>query len=332
MKKIKYFFKGMLKNNYKLIIVYSLIIAAAFIKLDYQIYSPGGLIDLNKKVKIENFYESEGSFNLTYVRSRPGTILFILASYVIPSWDLVSLEDARIENESEEEINNRSKIYLNDVNKNAAIVAFDELGLNYNVEEIGISILHVYKSAKTDLKVGDIITSVDNITVRDVDEFSSILSSLKSSQRINLKVLRNNKEVDSYAIIQDGNGKTIIGISIANQKELTTNPKVEFKFKDNEIGPSGGLMTSLEIYDMLTKEDITKGRKISGTGTISINGEVGEISGIKYKLAGSVRKKADIFICPKGNYKECIEEKNKNNYDIEIIEADTFKNVLEKLK
>ena len=63
-----------------------------------------------------------------------------------------------------------------------------------------------------------------------------------------------------------------------------------------------------------------------------MSGNVGEISGVKYKLAGAVKKDADIFIVPTANYKEAIKLKNENNYNIEIIEADTLENVIEKLK
>lgn len=329
--KLKYFFNGIIKNNYKLIIFYIILILLAFIKLDYQIFSPGSLIDLNKKISIENAYESEGSFNLTYVNGRPGTILFILASYIIPSWDLIPMDESRIENETEEEINERNKIYLNDINENAIIVAFSELGMEYEIKEKGVSVLHVYAVADTNLEAGDIITNINNIKIKNIEDFTEIIENLKENQKINLKILRHNKEIEVYANIKRKNDKSVVGVSITNEREIITNPKVKFKFKDNEVGPSGGLMTTLKIYDMLTKEDITKGRTISGTGTINTNGTIGEISGVKYKLAGSVKEKADIFLCPTGNYKECIDEKEKNNYDIKIIEADTFKNVLNKL-
>ena len=39
-----------------------------------------------------------------------------------------------------------------------------------------------------------------------------------------------------------------------------------------------------------------------------------------------------MFIVPTDNYKEALHEKEKNNYEIEIIEADTLHNVIEKLK
>ena len=58
--------------------------------------------------------------------------------------------------------------------------------------------------------------------------------------------------------------------------------------------------TALLIYDYLTEEDITKGRTIVGTGTIDENGNVGSIGGVKYKLKGAVKNKAEIFLVPNG--------------------------------
>ena len=68
------------------------------------------------------------------------------------------------------------------------------------------------------------------------------------------------------------------------------------------------MITNLAIYNYLTEEDITHGKTIVGTGTIDINGNVGEISGVKYKLQGAIKEKADIFLVPSGdNYNEAIE-------------------------
>ena len=88
-------------------------------------------------------------------------------------------------------------------------------------------------------------------------------------------------------------------------------------------------MTALTIYNYLVKEDITGGLDIAGTGTIEPDGSVGEISGIKYKLAGVVKEKMDIFIVPAGeNYKEALKEKEKHNYDIKIVPVSTFEEAL----
>ena len=91
-------------------------------------------------------------------------------------------------------------------------------------------------------------------------------------------------------------------------------------------------MCALEIYNKITEYDLTKGRKISGTGVIYDDGSVGEIDGIKYKLAGAVKNKAEIFIVPDKNYEEAEKLVKKYNYNIKLIKANNLKDVIEELK
>ena len=92
-------------------------------------------------------------------------------------------------------------------------------------------------------------------------------------------------------------------------------------------------MIALTIYSNLNKIDLTNGKKIAGTGTIDIDGNVGEISGVKYKLMGAVKEKADIFLVPKGNnYKEAKKIKKEKGYTIDIVPIETFEEALKYLK
>ncbi len=331
MEKLNNFFKGIIKNNYKLIITYIIIILLFTIPLNYEVYTPGGLVNLDNRIEIDGSHESKGSLNLTYVGGKKGIIPIVLLSYIIPGWDLVSLDNSRIETEDYEEIVERNKVYLNEINSNAIIVSFNALDKKYEITDNQVTIIHVYNYADTNVKTGDEVLSIENINVKDFNEFAQIIDSLNVGTKVNMKVLRNGRELDAYGVIQNIEGKKYIGVALSDVAKLKTDPKVEFKFKNSEMGPSGGLMTALKIYDMLTKEDITKGKVISGTGTIDSDGTVGAISGIKYKLAGAVRKKASIFIVPEGNYEEALKEKEKNKYDIKLIKASTFENVLESL-
>ena len=113
---------------------------------------------------------------------------------------------------------------------------------------------------------------------------------------------------------------------------VKTNKNVDFNYKGNESGASGGLMSTLEIYNRLVPEDITKGKTIAGTGTIKLDGSVGEIGGVKYKIMGAVKNKADLFIVPSGNYEEALNIKKEMGYDIKILEAKNFLQVLDDLK
>ena len=104
----------------------------------------------------------------------------------------------------------------------------------------------------------------------------------------------------------------------------------KIKTKNSESGSSGGLMTSLAIYNSLTKNDITKGKIIAGTGTIDASGNVGEIGGVKYKILGS--KKADIFLCPKENYDEAMKVKKENELNMKIVSVESLKNAVNYLE
>ena len=128
-------------------------------------------------------------------------------------------------------------------------------------------------------------------------------------------------------------GKKITGIYISMINTYKTLPKVDIKFRNSESGSSGGLIETLDIYNKLVKEDITKGMKIAGTGEIDSNGNVLPIGEVKYKLLGASRKNADIFIVPNGeNYKTCMKVKKDKNLKIKIIGVSTFKEALAKLK
>ena len=124
-----------------------------------------------------------------------------------------------------------------------------------------------------------------------------------------------------------------ISSSLAFSNKYKTNPNIKFNIDKNESGSSGGLITALTIYNNLVKEDITNGLTIVGTGTIDINGKVGSIGGVNYKLKSAEASGADIFFVPNGeNYKEAIKLKKEKEYKIEIVGVDTFDDALEYLE
>lgn len=323
--------KNEIKNNYKYYLILIFLLIIFNINFDYYVYSPGSLINLNNRINIENKYESKGSFNLTYVSARKSNIIGILLSYILPSWDLEKISESRIDDESRKDIELRNQILLKQTSYDAIISAFKEANLDYEITNQTLYVLHTYDYAKTDLKVGDIILSVNNKKINSFEDFTSIISSLNVNDEVKIKVLRNNKEKELKSKIIENDNKKVVGILLTYLKEVNTNPKVEYVFKDNESGSSRGLMCALEIYNKITALDLTNGDIIAGTGTIDENGNVGAIDGIKYKLIGAVKKKAKVFIVPSENFQEAKKIKEKHNYNIELIEADNLHNVIEKL-
>lgn len=331
-KKILNYFKEELKTNYKFYIVYVVLLSLLFINFNYYVYSPGGLEDLTDRIEVSDSYDSKGSFNLTYVTSRAGNIYNILLSYILPSWDLVSVKDSQIENESTREVVERNQIYLRQTSYDAIISAFNEANIDYEIKNVNVTVTFVYDNSNTDIKTGDVIKEINGIKINNYEELSNEMSKYKENDKINFKVLRDNKETDAYAILKKENDRVIVGMYLAELKDVVTNPSVKYIFKDNESGSSRGLMCALDIYNKITEFDLTKGDIIAGTGVIYEDGSVGSIDGVKYKLKGAVKNKAKVFIVPSENYDEAVKLKKEHNYDIEIIEADNLHNVIEKLK
>lgn len=318
-------------KEHKIFIINFLILLFLFtFQLPYTISKTGGIIDLSSRIKSENDYEEAGSLNMAYVSEVPATIPNIVISYFNSNWDL---EKQQSKTETTEEMNFRGKMSLKESINNAFKVAYNYANMSYFEENKEIYITYIYEDAITDLEVGDSIKEINGQKVSSKNDLSQIISSLKVNEEVQIKVVNNKKEINRKATIIEYENKNIVGILTAEISDLTLDPEITIEFKSSEYGASGGLMMSLAIYDNLTGEDLTKGRKIAGTGTIDENGTVGEIDGIKYKLSGAVKAKADIFLTPTGrNYEEALEEKEKNNYDIIIVPISTFEEALTYLK
>ena len=63
-----------------------------------------------------------------------------------------------------------------------------------------------------------------------------------------------------------------------------------------------------------------------------MNGNVGEIGGIKYKIMGAVKNNMDVVLVPSANYKEALQVKKEKKYKIKIVEVKTFNDAIEYLK
>lgn len=326
--------KQYIKENYLYLLFCLVMIATLLFPLPYYIYNGGGTINVDKRVKIDNSYKSKGSFNLCYVSEIKATIPTYLLAKIIPSWEITPKEDITLNsNETDKDVYTRDRIFLNDANVNAIYVAYKKANKDFMVTDINNYVIYLTEEANTDLEIGDIIKTVDDEKITSLDDIKVIVNNKDVGDKVEFDVIRNKKEIKCSATIYQENNEKFIGVSIQSAYLYDTNPLVKLNFTKNESGPSGGLVLSLSIYNHLVKKDITNGLKIAGTGTIDINGNVGSIGGVKYKLHGAVRDKADVFIVPKGeNYDEAILVKEKHNYDIKIIGVSTFDEALQKLE
>ena len=320
--------KKFIIKNYIGLIIIGIVMFLCFFQLPYVIYTPGGIIPLESRIKIADGYESEGSLNMSYVSMVKGTIPLLLVSYIVPNWDIVPKSNITYNNESIDELMEYERLQMRASIANATLVAYQKVGKDITISNRTLNIITTTKKAKTDVKKMDQLLTLDGEEISNIEDIRTIIQNHEVGDTVKLEVLRKGNKKECSAVIYDEEDTKLMGISFLEVYDYETNPKIEVKTKNSEAGSSGGLMMSLAIYNALTENDITKGKKIVGTGTISSDGTVGPIDGVKYKLLGAVNNKAAMFICPKENYNEAIKYKNALNLKIDIYGVSSFDEAL----
>lgn len=316
------------ENKFYLLGLLIIIIISNY-RLPYYVTAPGGTININNRIEYEDLEEYDGSLNMLYVTQYEATIPIYLMSYLMKDWDLESIKESQISNENHEEIDKRNKIMLDNSINNATYVAYTAANKKIEIEEKNTYVVGVIEDI--DFKIGDELLQVEGRDIDDINTIKEAINEHEIGDILIFKIERNDKEKEIKAEIKDLDGSKGMGVVIMTNYEYETVPEIELKFKQSESGSSGGMMMALSIYSAISGEDILKGRNIAGTGTIDIEGNVGEIGGIKYKIMGAVKEKMDMVLVPSANYQEAKELVEERNYDIEIVEIKTFTDAIEYL-
>ncbi|MEU9113492.1 S16 family serine protease [Streptomyces sp. NPDC048483] len=97
-------------------------------------------------------------------------------------------------------------------------------------------------------------------------------------------------------------------------------------------GPSAGLMFALGIVDKVAGDgrggDLTGGRTIAGTGTISADGKVGAVGGVPLKTQAAHRDGATVFLVPK---RECTDARAELPRGMRLIPVTTLDSAVKAL-
>jgi len=320
-----------IKYNIGYIIFLMLLIVVLNIPLPYYIMAPGGIIDISNRINIEGKSEMEGTLNLLYVTEYEANVTTMLLSYIIKDWDTEKIEEMQVSNETMEEISVRNKVMLNNSMQSAILVAYQKAGKTVNIKDKENIVIATTKQNEN-LKIGDIILKANGVEIDNMDTLKTIISNTPVGKSITMDIKRDGKQQSVSCTVKEEDNNKVIGIMMITNYIYEVDPEVELEFKSSEGGSSGGLMIALNIYNSLISEDITKGRKIAGTGTIEVDGTVGAIDGVKYKLIGAVNNGMEIVLVPKENYEEAMKVKEEYNFDIEIVSVNTFDDALNYLQ
>ncbi|MBU5266000.1 SepM family pheromone-processing serine protease [Virgibacillus proomii] len=330
------------KHVLSLLLVVVTVYFLAFFKLPYYIYKPGSADPLNPIVEVENGFSSKGDMHLVTVSGSQATPMQFLLAKVLPHHEILPLDQVFPDGITDDEYMHAQLQMMESSQEASTVVAYKAANGKIKINYSGVYVALVMEDMPADgkLKMGDRIIGIDGRKIKEADDLLDYVATKQAKDTIEVEFVRDDKKMTKMITLEkltDLGGKPGIGIQLVTDRDVSVEPKV--KFSSGQIGgPSAGLMFSLEIYDQLTKEDITKGYEIAGTGEIDYDGNVYRIGGIDKKVVAADKEGVDIFFAPneKGkansNYQIALKKAKEINTDMKIVPVDTFNDAITYLK
>ena len=316
-----------------------IILAGTFIRLPYVIYSPGDATPVEGIVKIDGAktYQSPGEvlfLTVAVSRGRPNVWRWIQAS--LDSDSQVVGETHYLGGQSRKHVDRENVVAMDDSQLAAKKVALEQLGYTVSLTGSGAIVAQVVKGSPADghLEVGDVITAINGQPVRTAEDVGTIVRAQPIGTTFVFAVTRDGKTLSESITTVEGRsgvlaGKPLIGIAPIT-KDLKVDLPVQISIDPGPVsGPSAGLAFTLTIIDEMTPGSLTGGKKVAVTGTMGLDGKVGEVGGVPQKTAAALDAGAKLFIVPKP---EVHDAKARAGSDATVIGVSTIEGALKALR
>lgn len=315
-------------------IAIALLIAAIQIPIPvFYSYLPGPVRDVERLVSVDgtSTYSSEGALLLTTVSVDVDVTFIELVQTMIDPNSRVVMKEQVTGGLSLEELENAQFAAMEESQNSAIQVALAALDLaTPTADGIKIEDTSPGTDAARRLRPGDRVIEVDGSPVGTTCDVGRAIDMHEPGEDVSFTVTRGQRtrrfELTTVPSPQDPS-QPLAGIFMSDVN-FSFEPGIDIEFDTGRIaGPSAGLMMTLAIYDRLTPDDLTAGKKIAGTGEISCDGGIGAIGGIEQKVAGAEAKGADVFLAPAANF----EAARGAAGDIEVVPVSNFADALDYL-
>ena len=286
-----------------LLALIALVFALNFYRLPVVALSPGPMEDVLARLKVEGsrVYDSEGKLYLTSV-GIDDNVRFYEALLDMANRDVQLLPRAQLypDEQSSTEVDKENAALMDRSKETATVVALREVG--YTVTPSGVRVDQVVAGLPADgrLEAGDRLLAADGHPVGSIEDVRAAINRHKVGEPVAFRVRRGDAEKTVKVGVAADDDQRRVGIVLRDLfDDLPI--KVSIETQNHIGGPSAGLMFTLSIIDKLTREDLTAGRRIAGTGAIDPDGSVVAVGGVAEKLIAVRRLGLNTFFIPAGN-------------------------------
>jgi PDZ domain-containing protein len=314
----------------------------AQIELPYVMLAPGGADPINSLLSVpkDKEHRPKGSFLLTTVSLEPRVGAFdFVRNWLGSDTQLISKKQL-LGKASQKQFNQAAVQDMTESKQAAAVLALRTLG--YTVAEHGsgalvLGLIDNKVPVHGVLEAGDAITSLDGVPTSVAPDAIAVLQKHKFGDKVEATVTKADNTVvqktltlgartDTTCTLTADTGKgPCLGISLGTKAHRFDYP-FDVKIDTAGIGgPSAGLAFTLALIDDLTAGELTGGRDVAVTGTIDIDGKVGEVGGVVQKTAAVRKAHAGLFLVPAGEYADARKHAGKH---LKVVKVNTLSDAL----
>ena len=198
---------------------------------------------------------------------------------------------------TKEQSQQESAVAMETSQENAVAAALRELNIGFE-QKMEIASLPDDSASKGLLQTGDALVSINGKPITGLGVVQAELAAGNGAP-VTVVVDRGGSKVPATITpAKTSAGRFVLGVVLQYKFTFPFEVKISL---DKVGGPSAGMMFALGIVDTVTPGDLTGGKHIAGTGTISPEGVVGPIGGIAQKMQGARSGGATLFLAPAAN-------------------------------
>ena len=290
-------------------------IGAAALPVPYVIESAGPTFntlgkDGDKPVISISGHESfpaKGSLDLTTVvmtggPKTPATIFDVFRAWLDNSKAIYPEELIYPKGTTAEQTVKQGEVDMETSQENAVAAALRQLDIPFE-QRLDVAGLSDPSPSTGKIKEGDRLKSINGKAITSMGVVQAELAA-GAGAPVTVEVERNGALVtETVTPTKNQADRYVLGVLLASDFTFPFDVSISL---DNVGGPSAGMMFALGIVDNLTPGDLTGGKHVAGTGTITADGAVGAIGGIAQKMIGARQHGATMFLAPAANCSDVV--------------------------
>jgi PDZ domain-containing protein len=307
------------------------LLAGSVVRVPYYAMAPGSAVDVEPLVSVDGgpSFEPEGSVYLTTVSLRQVTVFGAIRGWLDPDTDVVEEETIVPPDTDPDELRELNQRLMDSSKDAARGVAFEQLGYDA-ISGTGATVLDVVPRSPSDgvLQPDDTIVELAGEPVRIDGDVISLLDERSPGDLVDLVVERDGLPVPVQVELgrrPDARDQAFLGVGLST-RDLKLDFPYDVDIESERIGgPSAGLAFTLELLDVLTEGELTGGRQVAATGTIELDGSVGDVGGVAQKTAAVGAAGIDLFLVPRA---ELPHARRAAGGDLQVEPVDTLEDAL----